>query len=169
MKSWMMKQTLKKVPTGSTCLTGRMLRKEIAMNYTFIKPLVKAFPDRVPGCILLTDIWLYLNRIMGEKLLCKPEGAQVQAAQEASRCKKLIGALRYLYRNSFSAKHIWFMYILFVWCYFTRPSFYCVLCDCSTSLSGKASHHPRVTELKSFLEPSPSAATWLASINSATR
>lgn len=75
--------------------------QEIARNYVFIKPLVIIFNDRVPGCIVLTDIWLYLNRLLDYKLLRKPDlPVQTQAAQEASRCKRLIGSLRYLYRNS---------------------------------------------------------------------
>ena len=75
--------------------------EEIARNYTFLRPLVEAFPDRVPGGIVLTDVWLYLNELMDNKLLCKKdEPVQLQAANEASRCKRLMGALRYLYRNS---------------------------------------------------------------------
>jgi len=68
----------------------------------FLKPLVAKFPDHVPGGVLLTDIWIYLNGLMANKLLCKPDTTPlVQAGVEASRCKRLIGALRYLYRNSF--------------------------------------------------------------------
>jgi len=96
--------------------------KEIAANYVFLHPLVAKFPDHVPGGVLLTDIWLYLNRLLDNKFLCKPGTTPLaQAGVEASRCKRLIGALRYLYRNSVS------------------------------------SHHPRVSELKSMLQPSPVA------------
>ena len=42
-----------------------------------------------------------LDRLLGERLLVKPvESKQDQAGVEADRCKKLMGALRYLYRNS---------------------------------------------------------------------
>lgn len=59
------------------------------------------FPASVPGGTILTDIWLYLDGLLGGKLLVKEgESKQNQAADEAERCKKLIGALRYLYRNS---------------------------------------------------------------------
>ncbi|CAK8986681.1 unnamed protein product [Durusdinium trenchii] len=75
--------------------------QEIAQNFVFLRPLVQHFPDHVPGGVLLTDIWLYLDSLFDQKLLCKPDvPKQTQAANEASRCKRLIGALRYLYRNS---------------------------------------------------------------------
>ena len=84
-------------------MMGPKPHEEIARNYVFLKPLVETFPDVVPGAVLLTDIWVYLNDMFDQKLLCKPEvDAVTQASQEASRCKRLIGSLRYLYRNSFS-------------------------------------------------------------------
>ncbi|CAL1137650.1 unnamed protein product [Cladocopium goreaui] len=93
---------------------------DLAANYVWIRPLAESFPEVVPGGILLTDIWLYLDRLLGFKLLVLKDVPKVnQAATEAGRCKKLMGALRYLYRNSLT------------------------------------SHHPRVTELKSLLRPSP--------------
>jgi hypothetical protein len=55
----------------------------------------------VPGGIILTDIWLYLNQMLDQKLFVRPNlSKEIQAGKEADRCKKLIGALRYLYRNS---------------------------------------------------------------------
>ena len=75
--------------------------QDIAANYVWLRPLVETFPQSVPGSIVLTDIWLYLDRLLEKKLLVKQdEEKQVQAATEADRCKKLIGSLRYLYRNS---------------------------------------------------------------------
>ncbi|CAL1163649.1 unnamed protein product [Cladocopium goreaui] len=53
----------------------------------------------------MTDVWLYLDKLLGEKLfVARDVPKQNQAATEAGRCKKLIGALRYLYRNSFFAR-----------------------------------------------------------------
>eukprot|EP00435_Cladocopium_sp_Y103_P054437 s2974_g17.t1 len=53
------------------------------------------------GGIILTDTWLYLNDLLDQKLFVKPNlSKEFQAGQEADRCKKLMGALRYLYRNS---------------------------------------------------------------------
>lgn len=75
--------------------------QDIAANYVWLRPLVETFPQSVPGSIVLTDIWLYLDRLLEKKLLVKQdEEKQAQAATEADRCKKLIGSLRYLYRNS---------------------------------------------------------------------
>ena len=43
----------------------------------------------------------YLDQLLDGTLLCKPGVAKVvQASEEGGRAKKLIGALRYLFRNS---------------------------------------------------------------------
>ena len=75
--------------------------EEIGANFVWLKPIVETFNDKVPGALILTDVWLYLDRLLGEKLLVKPNETKAnQAGKEADRCKKLVGALRYLYRNS---------------------------------------------------------------------
>ena len=77
------------------------ITQDIAANYVWLKPLATKFTTSVPGAILLTDVWLYLNDLLDKRLLVKPRvPVQLQAGQEAERCKKLMGALRYLYRNS---------------------------------------------------------------------
>ena len=84
------------------------LHQDIATNYVWLHPIVSSFPETVPGTILMTDVWLYLDRLLGGKLFVAQDvPKQNQAATEAGRCKKLIGALRYLYRNSISvfARH----------------------------------------------------------------
>lgn len=81
--------------------SSRTASQEIAQNYVFLRPLCEVFSDHVPGAVLLTDVWLMLDQLFGGKLLCKPgESKRTQAATEAGRCKKLMGALRYLFRNS---------------------------------------------------------------------
>jgi hypothetical protein len=78
------------------------LHQDIATNYVWLQPIVSSFPESVPGTIFMTDVWLYLDKLLGEKLfVARDVPKQNQAATEAGRCKKLIGALRYLYRNSF--------------------------------------------------------------------
>lgn len=72
--------------------------KEIGANYVFIKPCVEEFPQRVPGAMVLTDIFLYTDKLLGGKLF-PIEPKVVYAGKEASRVKKCIGALRYLFRN----------------------------------------------------------------------
>lgn len=75
--------------------------QDIANNFVWLKPLATKFPAVVPGGIILTDIWLYLDQLLDNKRLVKPHMSKVlQAGLEAERCKKLMGALRYLYRNS---------------------------------------------------------------------
>ena len=75
--------------------------QDIATNYVWLKPLVTFFPQAVPGATLLTDIWVYVDGLLGEKMLVKEgDSKRNQAADETERCKKLMGALRYLYRNS---------------------------------------------------------------------
>ena len=57
------------------------------------------FPTRVPGAMLLTDIFLYTDKLLDGKLFPK-DPKEMYAGKEATRVKKCIGALRYLYRNS---------------------------------------------------------------------
>ena len=74
--------------------------QDIAANYCWMKPLVEVWPEKVPGGIVLTDCWLYLDKLLDKKLLVKArKSKQDQASEEAERYKKLMGALRYLYRN----------------------------------------------------------------------
>ncbi|CAL1159180.1 unnamed protein product [Cladocopium goreaui] len=78
--------------------------KEIAGNYVWLKPLCHHFKSKVPGGLFLTDVMIYLDVLIGGNLLCKPGVEKVaQAADEAKRLKRLMGALRYLWRNSDSS------------------------------------------------------------------
>lgn len=82
---------------GGDCDCG----KEIAANYVWLKPLCLHFKQTVPGALFLTDCFVYLDVLIGGGLLCKPGVDKVsQAADEAARLKRLMGALRYLFRNS---------------------------------------------------------------------
>ena len=77
--------------------------QDIAANYVWLKALVAHFPESVPGGVLLTDVWLMVDSLLDNKLFVRVDlPRQNQAALEADRCKKLMGALRYLYRNSSS-------------------------------------------------------------------
>ena len=79
------------------------LHQDIATNFVWLQPIVSSFPEAVPGTILLTDVWLYLDKLLQGKLFVAKDVPKLnQAATEAARCKKLVGALRYLYRNSIS-------------------------------------------------------------------
>lgn len=57
--------------------------------------------------MFLTDTFLYLDVLLDHTLLVKPGMDRVaQAAEEAQRLKRLMGALRYLFRNSDRVKHL---------------------------------------------------------------
>lgn len=75
--------------------------QEIATNYVWLKPICEKFPQVVPGGVVLTDVFLYLDKLMNGKLLAKRnEDKTYQASVEAVRVKRLVSSLRYLYRNS---------------------------------------------------------------------
>lgn len=64
--------------------------------------------SQVPSGFLLTDVLLALHKRMGSKLLqCTEEDdtLDVVASREASRLKRLIQALRYLWRSSILATY----------------------------------------------------------------
>ena len=62
----------------------------------------------MPSALFLTDVLIYLDKtfLNGNFLVAKPEGPDASltkvdmAAREAQKLKKLVSALRYLYRNS---------------------------------------------------------------------
>ena len=69
--------------------------------------------QQVPSSFYLTDVFLYLDDLLGKKLLrAKPKTPEERltrpelAAREAAKLKRLISSLRYLYRNSNSANRI---------------------------------------------------------------
>ena len=83
--------------------TARPNAQEIALNFPFIKPVVARFPASVPSGFYLTDVFLLLDRLFLGRIL-QVKGAldtkQGLASAEASRVKRLIGGLRYLWRSS---------------------------------------------------------------------
>ncbi|CAJ1437970.1 unnamed protein product, partial [Effrenium voratum] len=104
--------------------------KDIAANFVWLRPVVEAYPERVPSGFFLTDVFLSLDEMFDGKLLqvqIEPGATQMAvrnakvtfSAREANRLKKLVGSLRYLNRNS------------------------------------RRSHDHRVSELKALLKPSP--------------
>lgn len=63
---------------------------------------VRTQKAKVPSAFLLTDVLLQLDRLLAHKLVVPGHGDTkvVAAARDAKRLKKLMGALRALYRNS---------------------------------------------------------------------
>ena len=87
--------------------------KDIAVNMVWLQPLCVAFPDKIPSGFFMCDVLLRLDYLLGGKVLmvAKPENYQGRdpwttqeekvelARQETTRLKRLLGALRYLWRN----------------------------------------------------------------------
>lgn len=77
--------------------------EDVVMNYSWVKPVVLRFRDRVPSGFFLTDIFLFLDRLWYGKLLqpLQPEDTkETLAGEEAKKIKNLIGCLRALWRSS---------------------------------------------------------------------
>ena len=94
--------------------------QDLASNFIWLKPLVEAFPDRVPSGFLLIDTILMLDHFLLGKLLLDADPKLKlsrddkieMARQDMNRIKKLMGALRYLWRNGLLAtiECFWFVY-----------------------------------------------------------
>ena len=60
---------------------------------------------QVPSAYLITDVFIRLNNLCLQRIFNGHADVKVKAAEEACRVKRLIGALRYLYRTSSSSVH----------------------------------------------------------------
>lgn len=77
--------------------------EDLILNYTWIKPVIVKFDDRVPSGFFLTDTILYMDRMWGGKLLIptsSDETKQSLAADEGKKIKILISCLRALWGSS---------------------------------------------------------------------
>ena len=76
---------------------------EVALHYHWLKPWTVAMPTRVPSAFMVTDTLLILNELFDKRLFPVQDAADSvmqKAASEAVKVKKLLQALRYLYRAS---------------------------------------------------------------------
>lgn len=83
--------------------TARPNAQEVALNYCFLKPVVARYPASVPSGFYLTDTFLLLDKLFCGRLLQPKDALDTKvslASAEASRMKRLIGGLRYLWRSS---------------------------------------------------------------------
>lgn len=86
--------------------TSRPTAEEVVMNHVWIKPFVQRFRACVPSGYFCTDVMLCLDKLFNDRLLLPTTPQQTKkslAATEGSRVKRLIGALRFLWRSSISA------------------------------------------------------------------
>ena len=81
---------------------GRLgvLYEDIEENITWLRPLIKQFPDRVPSAYLVADSLMILNKRLNCKLLQLVGGgtAQDAALAEAFKMKRLVQRVRFLWR-----------------------------------------------------------------------
>lgn len=81
---------------------SRPTSEEIVVNFCWLKPVVQRFQATVPSGYFCTDLFLAVDQLFMGKLLVptSTEGKKQLAAKEGSRMKRLIGALRFLWRSS---------------------------------------------------------------------
>ena len=80
--------------------------QDLSKNFVWLRPWVEAFPDRIASGFYIMDCLLMLDHFLSGTLLL-PEESQVcdketkmdLAREECSKMKRLLGALRYLWRN----------------------------------------------------------------------
>ena len=150
----------------SICKWGlAMVPQELATNFIWLKPVCRAFPQSVPGAMVLTDVFLYLDKLLQGTLLVKRDMEKTaQAGEEGSRVKRLMGSLRYLYRNSALTTihtHGFTFLILFESNriqHFKAKCFWVQMGYGFQNRPGESSLSPRVTVLKGYLQPSPRSA-----------
>ena len=87
--------------------------KDIATNMVWLHPICVVCPDKIPSGLFICDVLLRLDYLLEGKLLMvtKPDNYKGKepwttdeekvelARQETGRLKRLLGALRYLWRN----------------------------------------------------------------------
>ena len=78
---------------------------EIALNHCWIRPFVHKYPQKVCSGFFMVDVFLRVDKLMQKKPLqprSSSESKTSLASGEARKLKKLIGALRNLWRSSHS-------------------------------------------------------------------
>ena len=83
------------------------LVKDLGVNYNWLRPWAENFPAKIPSQFFVMDCWLELDRLLSCKLLLPMKGPATRdiklerAKEETDRIKRLLSALRYLFRNGF--------------------------------------------------------------------
>ena len=79
---------------------------DLKAHHAFLRPLVKEFPSTVPSGFLCADVLLELNRMFDDKLFVPIEDdtKDEMALANGGKLKKMVGALRNLYRHAKAGK-----------------------------------------------------------------
>ncbi|CAE7203425.1 rpsF [Symbiodinium sp. CCMP2592] len=109
-------------------LISRPGYKEIRVNYVWLRPIVQMFEDKVPSALYLTDVLLYLDGTLDKKLLVAKRDTPEALLTKQDLAGREAGKLKKLISS------LRYLY-----------------------RNGEKSLDPYVTELKSFLKPSPRA------------
>ena len=86
--------------------TSRPAANDLILNFYWLKPVAAKFPTTVPSGFFCTDLFLYLHHLFMEGLFkVQNDGDTVRslAAHEGNNMKRLLQALRFLWRSSNSA------------------------------------------------------------------
>ena len=82
--------------------------EDLATNFAWLRAWAEHFPSKIPSGFFIADVILELDRQLEEKLLLPKEGIPVtrdfkieRARHEAESIKRLLQALRYLFRNGY--------------------------------------------------------------------
>lgn len=76
---------------------------DILVNYHFLRPFVARFADTIPSGFFAADVFIYADWLYNGNLLKSPDGSQdkkTMASVEGGKLKRLMGALRFLWRSS---------------------------------------------------------------------
>lgn len=88
--------------------------EDLVLNFSWVRPFVRRFRDRVPSGFFLADTFLFLDTLWYGRLLRPVEPDYTKeslAAQEGKKIKILISCLRALWRSSILAIYVKFLFL----------------------------------------------------------
>ncbi|CAJ1372520.1 unnamed protein product [Effrenium voratum] len=79
---------------------ARPTYKELSRNYVWVRIWASQFPEKAPSVFLIADVLQRLDQKFAGNLLQHTDKCRAErAGEEAGRIRKLLSALRYLFRN----------------------------------------------------------------------
>ena len=82
--------------------TSRPTAEEVVLNFAWLRPVCQQFKSTVPSGYFCTDLFLALDDLFLQRLIhpTAEKGKKALAAIEGYRMKRLMGAVRFLWRSS---------------------------------------------------------------------